>query len=188
MSDPAPSPDDRPMRSSRTVPFAVAIVAAFASVSCGAAAEKASEKATEQMIESQTGGDVDVDTDGEGKVDIETEDGSLSFGTGELPEDWPEDITVPKGIEILSSTAMDASDGRLTAITATSDRPPAEILEDLKGQLADWTISGETTTTGDAGSVVGAQWETEGRRVNFAASSGGDGQDVSVTLSHTTLS
>ena len=47
---------------------------------------------------------------------------------------------------------------------------------------------GETTTTGDAGSVVGAQWETEGRRVNFAASSGGDGQDVSVTLSHTTLS
>ena len=38
----------------------VAVVAAFASVSCGAAAEKASEKATEKMIESQTGGDVDA--------------------------------------------------------------------------------------------------------------------------------
>mgnify|MGYP000443925871 CR=1 FL=1 len=76
MSDPAPSPDDRPMRSSRTVPFAVAIVAAFASVSCGAAAEKASEKATEKMIESQTGGNVDVDTDGEGKVDIEDDSGT----------------------------------------------------------------------------------------------------------------
>lgn len=176
------------MRSSRTIPFTVAVVASLALASCGAAAEKASEKATEQMIESQTGGDVDVNTDGDGKVEIDTDQGSMSFGTGDLPEDWPEDLEVPEGIEILSGTSMDAADGRLTSITATADRPPVEILEELKEQLADWTISGETTTTATEGSIVGAQWETEGRRVNFAASSGGDGQDVSVTLSHTAIS
>lgn len=179
------------MRSPRTVKTATTSAAAVAALlllaGCGAAAEKVSEKATEQAIESQTGGDVDIDTDGEGSVDIETEDGSLSFGTGEIPEEWPQDVPVPEGIEVLSGTTMDASDGKLVSITATSDRSPEELLAELKETLGDWEISGESTMTSTDGDISGAQWDTDGRRFTMAASNGGDGTETSLTMGHTTL-
>lgn len=175
------------MPRTRTLPLALFAVASLGLVGCGAAAEKAAEKATEQAIESQGGGDVDINAD-DGTVEVETEDGSMSFGTAEVPEEWPEDIELPDGLEILSGTSMDASDGRLVAITATSEQSPDELLEGLKSQLSDWEISGETDMSSTNGNLAGAQWDTDGRRVTFAASSGGDGNDVSVTIGHTTLS
>ena len=166
--------------------LAAATAAALLLVGCGAAAEKASEQATEQLVESQTGGDVDIDT-ADGSVEIETEDGSMSFGTGEVPADWPDDVPLPAGLEVLSGSTSDAYDGRLVAIIGTSTDTPEDVLATLKDGLADWTISGESTVTGTDGSTTGAQFETEGRRVTFSATAGADGE-TSITLGHTTLS
>ncbi len=169
-----------------------ALVAATTSllVGCGAAAEKVSEKATEKMVEQQTGGNVDIDTDGDGSVEIETEDGSMSFGTGEVPEEWPDDIDLPDDLEVQSGTTSDSSDGRLVALVGATDETPEELLARYKDELADWEISGESTSSGGGSTLTGAQWETDGRRVTFAATDGQTpaGDATFLTISHTTPS
>ncbi len=176
----------------RSITSAALAAAATASllVGCGAAAEKAAEKATEQAIEEQTGGNVDIDTSGDGSVDIETEDGSASFGTGEIPEDWPEEIPLPDDLDVQSGSTMDAADGRLVSIIGATDETPEALLPSMKEALADWEISGESTATGNGSTTTGAQWEKDGFRVTFAATSGNLGVDgeTFLTLGHTTLS
>jgi hypothetical protein len=173
-------------------PAILALIAGTAvlTAGCGAAADKVAEQATEQAIESQTGGDVDIDTSGDGSVEIETEDGSMSFGTGEVPADWPEDVPLPNDLEVLSGSTTQAADGELVAIVGTTSDSPEEMLASMKEALADWTISGESTVTFDDGSSTSAQWETDGRRVTFSASAGTSGAEdgTSITLGHTTVS
>lgn len=168
---------------------AAAILAAGAftllTAGCGNAAEKVSEKAVEKAIESETGGDVDINTDGEGSFSVETEDGSFSTSANEVPDGWPEDVTLPDGIEITTGSAMDASDGRLLTITASSDTSPAELFDEVKATLSGWDISAETSSTSSSGDLYSAQWAIDGRRVTFLASSGPDG--TALTLSHTTI-
>jgi hypothetical protein len=149
-----------------------------------------SEKATEKAIEQQTGGKVDIDTSGDGSVDIETEEGSVSLGGGEIPDEWPDEIPLPDDLTVQTGAAMDASDGRLVSVVGATDETPEELLASLKEALADWEISGESTSTGGGGTTTGAQWETDGRRVTFAATSGSglSGDQTFLTLGHTTLS
>jgi len=159
-------------------------------ISCGAAtdkvAEKASEKIVEEAVESQTGADVDIDTNGDGSVKIETEDGSYSSGTGKVPEQWPTDLSLPEGLTILSGTTMDTDEGKLVTVGATSKQSATELLDLMKDQLSDWTISGETTSESSDASIAGAQWDKDGRRVNLMATFAA-GSDTSVTIAHTTL-
>jgi hypothetical protein len=189
MSRSTGSVDDRSMRSTRTV-LAATSLAALLVTGCGAAAEKASEKLTEEAIESQTGGNVDIDASGDGSVEIETEDGSMSFGTGEVPADWPEDIPLPDELVVQSGSTSAAADGDLVAIIGTSSDTPEDLLATYKDALADWTISGEVTTTANDGSSTSAQWEIDGRRFTFVATSGGPTaqEETYLTLGHTTLS
>lgn len=179
------------MHRPRTHVIATVALAATASLlaGCGAAAEKVSEKATEKAIEQQTGGKVDIDSSGDRSVDIETEDGSMTLGGGEIPEEWPEEIPLPDDLTVQTGAAMDASDGRLVSVVGATDDTPEEILASLKEALADWEISGESTSTGGGSTTTGAQWETDGRRVTFAATSGSGLADdqTFVTLGHTTL-
>lgn len=168
---------------------ALAAVATSLLVGCGAAAEKVSERATEKMVEEQTGGKVDIDTDGDGSVEIETEDGAMSFGTGEVPAEWPEDIALPDDLEVQSGTTSDSSDGRLVAVVGATGETPEELLARYEEELADWEISGESTSSGGGSTLTGAQWESEGRRVTFAATNGQTpaGDATFLTISHTAL-
>ena len=106
----------------RTPILVAAACVALLLAGCGAAAEKVGEKATEKMIEEQTGGSVDVNTDGDGSVEIETEDGTASFGTGEVPDEWPEFLGLPDDLKIQSGSTMESSDGRLVSIPAREKR------------------------------------------------------------------
>ncbi|HWJ60323.1 MAG TPA: hypothetical protein VNS19_00010 [Acidimicrobiales bacterium] len=172
----------------RTSSIAAATAAAVLFLSsCGAAAEKAGEKATEKLIEEQTGGSVDVNTDGDGSVEIKTEDGSATFGTGEVPEEWPEFLTLPDDLEIQSGSTMDASDGRLVSIVGVTNESPEDILDRYKEALTDWEISGETTSTGGGSTLTGAQWDNSEARVTLAASDAQDDGKTFLTLGHTTL-
>jgi hypothetical protein len=178
------------MRSTRTTRAALAITAlATTSIlitGCGAVAEKAGEKAAEKAIESQGGGNVDIDTSEDGKVSIETEDGSVSFGSGEVPAEWPGDVPLPDDLEVSTGSTIGASDGRLVSVVGTSGQDPAELLEFFKDALSDWEISGESSTTSTSGGMTSAQWDTEGRRFTFVATTAmGDG--TTMTAGHTTL-
>lgn len=155
---------------------------------CGSASEAVAERATEKAIESQTGGNVDIDTDGDGEVTIETEDGDLSFGSTEVPDSWPEDVPLPDDLEVSSASEIPNAnnEGPLVSITGTTSTSPEEVLALLKDALSDWEISGESTSTGGGGTLTGAQFDTDGRRVTFAANAA-DGEPTFVTLGHTTI-
>ncbi len=81
---------------------------------CGSIAENAAENLVERAIESEGGGDVDIDFDdaGEGQVNINVEGGeegdmSLSIGSGEVPDDFP--LPIASGGEVLSSSTQTAN-------------------------------------------------------------------------------
>jgi hypothetical protein len=178
------------MRSTRTALAALTLTALTTTsvliTGCGAVAEKAGEKAAEKAIESQGGGNVDIDTSGDGEISIDTDEGSVSFGSGEVPAEWPEDVPIPDGLEVSTGSTIDASDGRLVSVVGTTDLDPAELLELFTDALSDWDISGESSTTSTSGDMTSAQWDTEGRRFTFVATTAmGDG--TTMTAGHTPL-
>lgn len=93
--------------------------------SCGSITEKAVERGTEELIERETGGSVDIDLDSDGgSVSIETEDGTIEYGTDEdggftaetddgsyqagsdvdLPDGFP-DVPLPDGLTVQTAFA-----------------------------------------------------------------------------------
>jgi hypothetical protein len=172
----------------RATATAAAVLAIWAGGACGSIADEANDQAGEQLAEklaeSQTGGDVDIDTE-DGSVSIETDEGSFEAGTGQVPDEWPDDLTLPEGLEVMSTTTSDTAEGTLVALVATTSATPEELLAQLTETLSDWQISGETTSSSGGGSLTAAQWDRTGERVNLTAS--GDGSQTSVSLIHTTL-
>lgn len=85
---------------------------------CGAIQDKIEKKVVEEVGGKMVGGDVDIDTD-EGAISITGDDGeSMKLGGQTLPENWPADMPLPQGHELLQSVSMtDAEDGEvMTAI------------------------------------------------------------------------
>ncbi|WP_374457793.1 hypothetical protein [Nocardioides sp.] len=128
---------------------AAVLVAATALVGgCGgdasdSAADEAGEKLAEQAIE-DAGEDVDVDIDGD-EVTIEGEDGTVKVGTGEVPEAFPDELSVVDG-DIVSS--VDTPEGAMVTI-ATDDAIAAfdEAVADLEAN--GWTKE-QVTETGES--------------------------------------
>ena len=120
----------------RRVAGAVVLAVAVLTSACGgdSASENAAEKLAERTLEDASGGDVDVDVDGD-QVTIESSEGTITAGTGEVPESFPDDITLPEGT-ILS--AIDAPSG--SVVTLEVDDALAafdDAVADLEG--AGWT-------------------------------------------------
>jgi hypothetical protein len=118
---------------------AAAVVLPFALSACGETAEQAAEEAIEKQAEEGGNGDVEVDLDDDG-VKIEGEDGSFQSGTGELPEDFPEEIEVIDG-----EVATASSDSGTFYVIITTDKSEDEAYDDATGLLTDdgFTQDGE---------------------------------------------
>lgn len=175
----------RSARPTRAVGVTAALLgAALLLAGCGAAAEKVAEKTAEQAIEQQTGAEVDLDTAGDGSFRVETEDGTFSAGTGEIPADWPDDVPLPDDLTATAATDTETAEGRQITVTANTTQAPADLKAELAAALTGWTVSGETTATGGGSTTVAAQWDLDGRRVSFVAASMPDGS-TSLTIGHT---
>jgi hypothetical protein len=128
----------------------VVLVAATALVAgCGGdsgsdtAADEAGEKLAEQALE-DAGEDVDVDIDGD-EVTIEGEDGTVKVGTGDVPDAFPDELSIVDG-DVVSS--VDTPDGAMVTI-ATDDALAAfdEAVADLEAN--GWTKQ-QVTETGES--------------------------------------
>lgn len=96
------------MRSTRFRRALVAplVLAALATTtSCGG--DDVAENRAEDAIEDASGGDADVDIDGE-QVEITTSEGTVTMGKGDLPDGFPDDIPVIDGEIALAMGAADA--------------------------------------------------------------------------------
>lgn len=116
----------------------------------GGVGRKVSEKAVEEAIERAADGKAQVDISSEQeRVTIETEEGAITIGTDELPENFPSNFPTYPGAKV-SSTA--SSQEQVTVAFTTSDsveKVGAFYLDKLAS--SDWEIK-ETATL--ANSVV----------------------------------
>lgn len=94
--------------------------------------QSASEVLTEQIIEQAEGVDnVEIDAD-TGQIKVETDDGSLSIGGGELPDDFA--VPVPDGGEVMST--FSSPEGASVSLVYPIDR-----YDELVMFYSDWTAS-----------------------------------------------
>jgi hypothetical protein len=142
----------------RTVVTLAAVGAmALALTGCG----NATESGIEQLIESQGGGDVDLDLGDNGGFSVQTEEGGMSIDedgnfvvtdesgsvvtgnvgaegdggfsaesadgsfrvdvSGEIPDEWPNDVPQPEGIEGASATVTESPTELAITITGEAD-------------------------------------------------------------------
>ncbi|MEY3019243.1 MAG: hypothetical protein RLZZ272_227 [Actinomycetota bacterium] len=154
---------------------------AILTVGCGAIAEQATEQVIERAIESETGGSVDIDTDGDGSVTIETEDGTASFGTGEVPAAIASEFDLPGGLEVLTTSEVSADGATTSYLIATTDDDPQGILDDLQesAESGGWSIDSTFTIDATAG-FSASRGDAEVAQVTVSAD--GSTTTVSITL------
>lgn len=110
--------------------------------------QQGTQGAVEELIKQNTGADIDLNTDGDGSISFETEDGSqvhIGVNSG-LPEGWP-DLPLPKG-EVLASTTT--GDGMMVSI-ATTEQEAEKLVSDLERR--GFTNTG-STNLGELKSII----------------------------------
>lgn len=102
-----------------------------------------SEQAAEDMVNDALGGSASVDMGEDGEVRVDTSDGSMEIGTGEFPADWPADLALIPGFELLSSsTTPDGMSAQMYAQGNQSEAVDAYVkdLQANKGWAVDPSI------------------------------------------------
>ncbi|MEZ5180670.1 MAG: hypothetical protein R2702_02145 [Acidimicrobiales bacterium] len=161
---------------------------------CGKAADKAAEKVAEKAAESATGGDVDIDSDGN-SVKITDKDGNTfeadTTGDGAtLPDGWPSNLAPPDDVKIVTASTNTINGNKTMVVLASAEGTVEEWAGGLKAQLEDagYEIQNDATTSGSEGSYAGLT--ATGDYEMFASisdSSTDEGSvDISITLSEPT--
>ncbi len=120
----------------------VLVVLALVAVGCAKAAERTIEGAIEKQLEEEGGGNANVDiSEDDGSVSIETDEGSMQIGGGEIPSDFP--LPVPEGAEVVSviSTSGETA-GSQVSMTFDPDHfdDVATLYDDFFNEQ-DWEVS-----------------------------------------------
>lgn len=135
------------------VVLAAALVTGCSSIA-DQAGEAIAEEGVEQGMEAAGGGDVEIESDGEDNVTIESDEGSMEFTGGELPEDFPEEIPVPGGFAIESSMGLETAEGQMFRAHFTSPDAQAEQIHDeLRSRLEDAGFESTATNSMSANGV-----------------------------------
>lgn len=136
------------MRARRAAALGSGLVLAIASVGCGAIAEQATEEMVEQAIESQGGGQVELDGN-DGEMTIETEDGSMTFGSGEVPAIVSDNLDLPSG-NVTYASEMSGPEGATATVGLEVDGPGDATAGDLEVALdsGGWDVTSTVTSDG----------------------------------------
>jgi hypothetical protein len=155
-------------------------VAPLALAACG---ESTSDKIAEQVVEQQTGDDVDIDSE-KGEVNVTSKDGSSSFSSsGDLPKGWPKDVELPDGAKIKGSSAVKA-DGGTNLMVSAEDKGASldDIVEHFDEQLDGW--KNDSVTSSDTGKRASAfqSWTKDGQVFTLVVSDAGDTRTFVATI------
>lgn len=131
---------------------------------CASASETLTEKALEQ-IDGVDGVDIDVDS---GEVSVETDDGKITIGGGEIPDDFG--VPLPEGNhEVLSVFTSDES-------SSVSLAYPGADYDTIVAHFENWT-SGQSEEWSKSTSAVGAEDGQTIETTNFS----GDGSFITIS-------
>lgn len=126
-----------------------------------------SESASERIVESATGGEVDVDISDDGdSITYESDDGSITFGgSGEVPEEWPADVPLPDDLRIESSVETVTADGLYLALVAQVAESPEDVAALYADALSAWTEVSSITTQGANGELRSISYQDGERQL-----------------------
>lgn len=169
-----------PRRLHRTAALVASGMLALAGVGACSA-----ENIAERAIEAGTGGEADVEIDGDGGVTIESSEGSVTVDpdagevvvegsdggttyqglTGELPDGFPSQVPLVKGTIVFGQSTTEASGAASYSVIIESSIPVSDVYQDAKSALtgAGFEVSNETVgSSGDTafagGTFTGAGW------------------------------
>ena len=126
-----------------------------------AACQSASETIAEQLAEQVEGVDnVEIDAD-TGEVKIETDEGAVVIGGGELPDDFP--IPLPDGYQVTSVLTVEGASAVSLAYPEGNFDEIVSFFDDwTSGQPVAWTKS-TSCVSGGEGTIDSVNWfEDEG--------------------------
>jgi hypothetical protein len=202
------------LRSTRVRPsvLAFAIVGGLALTACG----NTTESGVEELIESQAGGDVELDLDEDGGLSVQTEEGGMSIDedgnfvitdadgstvtgnadtegggfsaesedgsfrvdtSGEVPEEWPDDVPQPEGIDGASSTVTQSPTELAITITGAAGE---SFVDDYGSSLE--SAGYEQTSNFESDANVTRVFENETWTVSINAFPDGDTSQVAVSI------
>ncbi len=118
-----------------------------------------SERMIERAIERSSGDNADVDVDLSGNTTITTENGTVTIGgNGSVPDSWPSDIDLPRGIKITTSGSANPQTGEVGSyMTYTTDDSIQEVLDYYKAELTAEGWENESTAAVGTTVAVGAK-------------------------------
>lgn len=82
-----------------------AALTVVALAACGGSATDQAEKAINDALS----GSASVDVNDSGGIKVENSEGTMEFGTGELPADWPSVVPPPPGFEVIMAGSTNGS-------------------------------------------------------------------------------
>ena len=131
--------------------------------------QKSAEKTAEKVIEDATGGKVDI-SEGGNKVSIETDEGKLTVGQNQVPENFPSDVSIYPGSEVVTSSES----GENFTLTLTTSDSVSKVGEFYRDDLEKngWSIS-EAPIVGDSFITTGTKGT---RKVDIIAAPNNDGK------------
>jgi len=136
----------------KAIVICLAVLLAVPLTGCAKAAEKVAEKA----IENASGGDANVDlSNNGGTVKVETEEGSATYGGGEIPDSI--DVSFPSGGTVLVSTDTTTESSVMVQYDGAS-------FDDIVAELQNWVDgSGEEyeQMSITAGGVQSQTWTSD---------------------------
>ncbi|MEO0493155.1 MAG: hypothetical protein AAF081_07055 [Actinomycetota bacterium] len=166
-----------------TAPILFTAALGLALVTTACSSEDLAENLVEQAVENETGGDVDLDfdSDGDGSFTVETDEGSVTYGTGgDLPAGFPASFDVLDGMTVVFSG--ETSDDVSTAATAIleGDLSPNEVVDHYTAlAIAEgYTLDRELETELD----VVSNMSNGATSLNIIGGSNGTNTSVSITF------
>ncbi len=116
-------------------------------ISCGPRnAEKFAEKFAEKIVEKvadRAGEDIDIDLSGETVSITDGEGNSITIGSSELPEGWPDSIPLERNMEVLFAGVSQDGDKNAWTVTASYPGSTTELYDFYKKEFVDWEISAD---------------------------------------------
>jgi hypothetical protein len=165
-------------RKQKFLSISVVLIMPVILAGCG---KSLSDKAAEKMIESSTGGDVSVDSDG-GNMEIITDQGSLKTGGDiDLPSDFPSDIYLADG-KILSYFKNNSNQGMSLTINSSQSVQDLGNLYKDKLTSSGWAIESSMIVSGT--SVLGAAKGNQDLSVMVSDYTEGEGSMITIVLTN----
>lgn len=118
---------------------------------CQSVAENVSERVVEEVAEAAAdeGVEIDLDTDGEGGLTVETDEGTFQVGGNtELPDGFPSSLPIPGDASVTSSMSQSTESGDSIFVQLSTQTPFDELEADTIQGLEDggWEITDTTRT------------------------------------------